>query len=145
MQEIETYNDLLKALTGLSPGQLMQPIQIADPPNNGKPTAMAQGIAIGTVGELEFEGARSVIDNKYHADEVVLLIDANPFSEDGAIAYEMKKVGPEGRSVMQTIPIYGPSGQTKREEQRAPKRNEFPAHLGRTCAVRGKHMMQRGE
>ncbi len=61
---------------------------------------MARGIAIGTVGEFEFEGSRSVVDNKYHADEVVLLIDANPFAEDGAVAYEMKSKGPKERPVM---------------------------------------------
>ena len=105
-REVMTYQDLLDALKTLSPEQLAQPIHVAEPgPNGDIPVELKTGIAIGTVGHLGFSGSRSTVDNKYHADEVVLLIDANPYAPDGAIAY----------------PIYWRDGPTPREAQMAPE------------------------
>lgn len=144
IEEIITYQDLLDALALLTNDQRAQPIQIADPPCNGKPTALARGIALGTVGEFEFGGCRSSVDNKYHAKEIVLLIDGNPFGEDGAMSYTMKREGPEEKPLSYMVPNYGPGGPTSREEQRPPgwkpptERDEIktPAYVGTQCVRR---------
>jgi len=142
MKELSTYKDLLAALSALSPAQLRQPIQIADPgPDRDKPVELHCGIAIGTVGQFGFCGARSVIDNRYHAGEVVLLIDGNPFAEDGTTAYELKNEGPKKNPVMRHIPIYGKYGRTPREAQYAPKKKrrvEIPNHIVATVKKRRK-------
>lgn len=125
MKEIETYKDLLAALSVLTPEQLAQPIQVADPsPDCSKPVELQCGIALGTVGEFGFEGSRSVVDNKYHADDVVILVDGNPHAEDGATAYVWRSGGFETAS-------YGVGGPTKREDQFAPKSDgDTPAYVG---------------
>ncbi len=144
MKEIETYRDLLAALQQLTPGQLDQRVQIADPPCDGKPVPMAQGIAIGTVGEFEFEGSRSVVDNCFHADEVVVLIDGNPHAEDGATAYKLETTKTSGKPIIRHIPIYGPGGPTPREAQRkSGKGKEFPDYLVRQCKTRTKSLNEK--
>ncbi len=137
MKEITTYGDLLAKLETMTEAELNQPVQIADPPNDCRPVELQQGIAIGTVGEFEFEGSRSVIDNRYHADEVVILIDGNPHAEDGAVSYLLKNEGPKEKQVVRHIPQYGPHGKTERVEQyRDGERPEFPTYIGQQCSHR---------
>lgn len=138
MKEVRTWNDLLHAIEAMTPIEKLQQIQIAKPPSDGRPVALARGIALGTVGAFEFEGSRSVVDNRYHANEVVLLIDGNPFAEDGAMCHEMRREGPPERPVMRTIPNYGPGGKpTPREEQFSPEaRKDLPAYIGAQCIRR---------
>ncbi len=112
IRDIETYQDLFDALAAMTPEQRAQPVQTAKSPcTEDKPVELYCAVAIGTVGEFEFRGTRSIVDNKYHADEVVLLVDVNPFAQGGAIAYEMFD---EDR------PLYGRGGLTRREDQFAP-------------------------
>jgi hypothetical protein len=119
MQEVETYGDLLRVLLEMADDELDQLIQIAEPgPNGDEPVELKHGIAIGTVASMEFPGARSTHDNCYHADEVVLLVDGNPFAPDGAIAYEFHSTLEE----MEKHPIYGKNGRTPSELQMAPKK-----------------------
>jgi hypothetical protein len=138
MQSIETWGDLLAALNSLTSEQLRQPVQIAESPADCKPVEMQCGIAIGTVGEFEFSGSRSTHDNRYHADDVCLLVDGNSFAEDGAIAYEMKTHKTNGRPVIRHVPLYGKDGPTPREAQMSPnERKEFPAHVASVVRKRG--------
>jgi hypothetical protein len=73
---------------------------------------MFPGIAIATVAELGVYKCRSVYDNKYHGDDVVLLLDYNRFAEDGAMAFEFGETG--------FSPVYGESGPTDAEDQMSP-------------------------
>ena len=114
---LETWGDLANAILALPNQQRIQPIQICPPTvSDAEPIEMLPGIALGTVGQFEFRGVRSVHDNKYHGDDVVLLLDHGPFAEDGAIAYELMPVGRPGAGK----PIYGPSGPTEQNDQWAP-------------------------
>ena len=123
--DIPTYRHLAAALQAMTDEQLNQPVQIADPPADCRPVELLKGLAIATVGELEFAGSRSVVDNRYHADDVVLLVDANPFADDGAVAYELRNEGPkDGTPIMRHVPIYDADGPTPREAQMASDTNE---------------------
>ena len=89
MKELITYKDLLTYLKTLTDKQLKQPIQIADPsPITEEPVVMQSGIAIGTMKEMEFYAARSVTNNAFNPNEIVILVDGNPFGEDGRIYTE---------------------------------------------------------
>lgn len=112
MKELSTYQDLLAALQELSPEQLAQPVQVATCNGNcAKPVELQPAIALGTVAQMEFFRARSSVDNKYHAEEVVVLFDANPYGEDGAVAYTL---GDDG-DVSETL--YGKDGPTSLADQ----------------------------
>lgn len=140
LKDVSTYRDLLSALQSMSDEQLNQIVQIADPPTDCRPVPLAFGIAIGTVGDFEFEGARSVVDNQYHADEVVILIDGNPFASDGAMGYTLDKHGPDSKPIIRKVPIYGKKGPTSRESQLAATSKEFPQHLAKVVNTRGSMM-----
>lgn len=112
--EIETYQELLDALTQLTAEQRKQPVQIAHPQSSDCVVELMPSVCLGTVGALEFSGARSSVDNRYHAEEVVLLIDHNPFAKDGATAYRLEEDGPD-------TPLYDKGGPTPLEAQLAPK------------------------
>lgn len=134
LREVTTWQNLLDALKRLSAEDsplLQQPIQCAPPqPNHDIPVELMPGIALGTVAALELPGARSTVDNKYHAEELVLLIDHNPFAEDGAIAYSWED---EDES-----PIYGKDGPTPVNEQMAPEKAELPKSTLLTVNARSK-------
>lgn len=113
--ELNTYGDLLDYLKTLSFDKLNQPIQITRQGDLclSDIITLLPGIAIGTVDDMEFFGSRSVVDNQYHGEEIVILTDANLFGKDGALAYEHK----DGKCV----PLYGPKGPTSRDSQLNPK------------------------
>lgn len=107
---VTTWDDLGRRIAELTPEQRSKPIQCVLPGADlDKVFELLPGIAVGTVGELEVYKCRSVYDNKYHADDVVLLLDENLFSEDGAIGYHLQ--GTERK------PIYGPGGKTSPDDQ----------------------------
>jgi len=113
IHKIKTYGDLLKVLVQMNEAELTQAIQIADPPpNEDEPVECCPCYAIGTVKEYEFYRSRSVNDNKYHADDIVMLIDGNSYGKDGAIAYE-------GFDLSQ--PIYSNAGPTSVDDQTCPE------------------------
>lgn len=119
IHEVTTYMELLEALKKLTKEQLYQPVQIAiHTADCDKPVELMSSTALGTVGEFEFSGARSVYDNRYHAGDVVLLGDCNPFDEDGVAAWLLSE-GDNGE-VIET-PEYLPGGPTPRSEQMAPE------------------------
>ena len=112
--EITTWEDLEAKIASMTTEQKRQPVQCLKPTaNEGDVQEMLQGIAIATVEELGFYKCRSTHDNKYHADDAVLLLDANPYDPDGAIGYDW---GCENES-----PIYGDGGQTSIECQCSPQ------------------------
>ena len=88
-KEIETWDDLLRALQKASAEQLTQPVQICEGhPCDDYVHELTQGICMGTIDELEIKYARSVNDNRRHGEHLVIFTDGNPHGEDGAIAYE---------------------------------------------------------
>lgn len=141
VREIETWLDLLQALRQIEtnhPDWLQQPIQCAPPePDHSIPVGLLPGFAIGTVEGFELPGTRSTVDNKYHADELVLLIDHNPFAEDGVVAYNWD--GPED------VPIYGKDGPTPLEQQMAPAKAEIPKSSILSAISRSKHYERNAE
>src|SRR5438067_1011325 len=88
--EIRTWEDLEKLIAQLTPEQKKQKVQIAaSHPVDDYVIPLAQGIAFATVDEFEFKYVRSIVDNRFHPEEFVILTDGNPHGEDGAIAYEL--------------------------------------------------------
>jgi len=122
-RSVRTWGDVLAALQRLTPEQLKQPAQaVLCEPSDSVVSECQSCIAIGTVDEFEIEAIRSVTDNKRHGEEVVILLDYNPFAEDGCVAYELVKGGKR--------PLYGKDGPTPPESQRvriAPKVLDFVA------------------
>jgi len=89
-EEIETLGDLLQALKKASPEQLAQPVQTCEGhPCDDHVYELQQGLIISTVDELNLRYARSSKDNRRNGDELVIYTDGNPFSENGASAYEV--------------------------------------------------------
>ena len=118
MKSITTYQQLYNYIKGMTPKQRKQTIQITHP--SMEPIQeMIPAIAIGTVDEMEFYGARSVNDNRYHGDEIVILSDLNPFGQNGEVAWEM------GKNKNLDKAIYGGRGRTKKEDQLNPNREEI--------------------
>jgi hypothetical protein len=117
--EIKTYRDLLGKLKQLSDEQLDQPVQVAHFEATLKPVEFCPALAIATVGELQLPFARSIVDNKFHADEVVIFCDWNPFAEDGASGYLQKPAKNVNTFPIMT-PIYGSGGKTELKDQQNP-------------------------
>src|ERR1035437_7052067 len=105
--ELETYGDLLKFLQA-NPQYLDQPIQtVKETPIEDEVQVCCSAIAIGTVKDFEFYRIRSIVDNKFRPDDLVILVDGNPFGEDGAVAYEMNSA-----NINDMTPIYPKTGPT---------------------------------
>lgn len=110
--EVTTWGDLLAVLQEQIQVIRDKPIQVAlIGPDSDAVVELLPAYALGMIADLEIAACRSVVDNKWHGDDVVLLIDHNPFAEDGAIAYEDFDRGK---------PIYGKHGKTDPKDQRAP-------------------------
>lgn len=129
IEELETLGDLLRALTNLSAEQLKQPIQcLLSTSNEDDVQEMITGIALGTVAQFEFYKCRSTHNNKYCPDDVILLLDHNPFAEDGAIAYNWSS---ESVNLCDN-PIYGIEGKTNPIDQKsltAINHEDEPRHI----------------
>lgn len=107
-----TYKDLLDYLKKLTPAQLNQQVQtVLCTPDDDEVQELTLAIGIDTIANWEIESCRSSVDNKYHEEEIVLLLTHNPFREDGAIAIEWNIDGPD-------VPIYGVEGPTNPNDQR---------------------------
>lgn len=127
--EARTWDGLAAAIAAMTPEQRQQPIQVvgATVIENDVQECLPV-VAIDTVAAFEIYKCRSSYNNRYCGDDVVLLLDGNPFAEDGAVAYEWPDDGPD-------IPIYGPHGKTLPEEQYSPRaladeRSEGDVFLG---------------
>lgn len=125
-KSIDTYQDLLDYLLQLresnSPA-LQQSVQVVNPTSDESDTQVClPAVCIGTVAELEFRHIRSSTDNTYRADELVLMVDSNPFSPSGVFAEEFDLIGNPAREIgpMQKH-IYGKAGRTTRKDQTKPE------------------------
>lgn len=93
-----TYREILDILNVMSEEQLAQPAQVMVSQVDGdKDISLNPVISFQTVGKLvsgetgeEYQKTRSAFDNEHHPDHFVLLVDWNPFAEDGAIAFDLK-------------------------------------------------------
>lgn len=83
-----TWDDLLVEIARLTPEQRKQPVQVVLPTYDDDVQTCQQGIALDTVANYEFGKCRSVHNNRYCPDDVVLLLDGNPFHADGSYAHE---------------------------------------------------------
>lgn len=111
VQEIATWGDLWTALGKLSAEQLEMPAQvIRENPCATKVLSGKPAVCIGTVDALDLRYVRSCRDNRRHGEEIVLLVDGNPFAKDGAIGYK-------GMDLQQ--PIY-PGAYTKDQDWTGP-------------------------
>lgn len=120
------YKDLLDALQKLTPAQLELEAQAVKPSMGDAVHECLPIIVVDTVAALEFRKIRSTHNNKYCVEDVVLLLDSNPFAEDGATLYEWDL---EQEGDAQWIPIYGEGGKTPVEDQQSEV--QAPAVLSR--------------
>ena len=151
MKEIETYMDLMSALLEMPADRLMQPIQCVKPhADEGKVNAMQPALAIGTIAEFEFFHCRSTHINRYCGDDVVILMDANPFGEDGVVAWKQNPDNPKF-SMDDMVPEYGRHGKTSLADQTAPNtdqlrekwRGGIVTHVLATVSRRAKEVHER--
>ncbi len=113
-----TYEDLLIALNKLTPEQLKQPVQAVLPtPVEDEVQTCLTGIALDTVGNFEFYRCRSIHNNKYCKDDLIILLDTNPYGKDGARYYAWN----DEDSEEEFSPIYGKEGKTRIEDQTCPE------------------------
>lgn len=92
-----TYREILDILNAMSEEQLAQPAQVMVSQVDGdKDISLNPVISFQTVGKLvsgetgeEYQKTRSAFDNEHHPDHFVLLVDWNPFAEDGTIAFDL--------------------------------------------------------
>lgn len=104
--ELDTWEDLKKALDQCSPEQLKQPIQvISQHPVAEHVHECIPGISLGTLDALDILYARSVTDNRRHGEELVLYCDSNPHAVDGATMYEWV-MSEDNSSGHEEVPIY---------------------------------------
>ena len=129
--EIRTYRDLLNHLLMLGESQLDQTVQVVaggETTLMHEPVELQPVIAIGAVDYFEFWGVRSSVDNKYHADEIVILCDHGPFGADGATSYILddkaldeasdESVPDEDYDIFKgQTPCYTDAGPTDRDDQ----------------------------
>lgn len=124
MKSIETLGDLRDYLNSLTPEQLKLPAQTAKASAMlNEPIECEPIIAAGTMDEMQFPAARSVSNNRFIPEEIVLLTDGSPFGKDGATSYtieDFKQRDVNGRPKM--TPSYEPyDGPTPLKEQQNPK------------------------
>lgn len=91
--EIETYRDLLAKLNALGEEELDQKIQFMRATSE-EPIPLGQVIAFDTVANFCNTGdlTRSSFDNQHHPESYVLLVDSNPYSKNGDMAYSFTEV-----------------------------------------------------
>lgn len=118
-KELDTYRDLKNFLNQLTDEQLDQRVQVAtydavtQYDKDGKPLPLELAISIASVKDLGFNAVRSDVDNKYHAEEIVILTDTNSWAEDGSYAQELT-----GPGYIELKPIYSKDGPTSPSDQR---------------------------
>lgn len=91
-----TYRHLLNYLNRLDENELDQNVQIMPDHVTPDPVRLEPAIAVGTVkdwchedGYVEVE-TRNADDFKHHPEQIIILTDGSPFSEDGDTYYTMK-------------------------------------------------------
>lgn len=121
---IVTYGDLLEFLRWMTEEELGKPIQCILPTQDEDDVQEClQGIAFATVRELGIYKCRSTYDNKYHADDLVILLDCNLHGIEGEIAHVI--VPADGMMKLcgdtEERPIYGNGGRTNPKDQMSPE------------------------
>lgn len=112
--DIRTWADLAAKLQQMTPEQLQQPIQCVKPTmDEDDVQEMLTGIAFATVEAFGFHKCRSTHNNKYCPGDLVLLVDYNPYAENGAIAYQLGEDNED-------IPLFGKDGPTNPRLQCSP-------------------------
>jgi hypothetical protein len=125
--EICSWADLANKIMAMPEDQKGMPAQIVVHGPNDDVAECLPVVAFGDVDSMGFYGCRSIVDNRYHGDEFVILTDhSNGFGKDGAVAYELGDFnGDEDQGFFDdSKPIYGKHGKTLPEEQLNPKRDE---------------------
>ena len=107
VQDVQTYGDLLRILQTLTPEQLAQPAQVVKShPIHEKVLTAFPIICVGTVDKLGLLYVRSSKDNRRHGEEVILFLDGNPHSKNGAIAWQLN--GDDFAKGLPGTPIFPP-------------------------------------
>lgn len=93
-----TYRDLRRCLRMLTEAELDQSVQILPhEPDEGKPIRLEPVVAIDSIERFEVESkTHSADDFEHHPEQIVLLSDYSPYSEDGDSFYELR---PDGKMI----------------------------------------------
>lgn len=100
--EAMTYRDLAAKLAGLTDAQLDQPVQLfKDGGNHSKPVLLMPAYDLGTVEEMCHVGGEVARETRgpdfaHHPEQVILLIDGPPFSDEGDTAFTLEDGGMRG-------------------------------------------------
>lgn len=134
VKKVRTWGDLEVALSKLSAKQKAQPIQTAKSNSGVRMThAMKRGIALGTMSGLEFYAARSVTDNKFHPEEVVLLVTDSDFgTEDGAVGFEILSMPKNSKKKLKELFKLNKAAEKLRKELRGKDRKIYSKTHGKT-------------
>ena len=90
IQEIKTYEDLLKVLKELNPEQLKQKVQVVQStPIENEMLLLLPVYAMGTVSLLG-NPTRSSVNNLHNPDELTLMMDYFPYDDKGRSFKEME-------------------------------------------------------
>jgi hypothetical protein len=86
-----TWRKLKAALDRMSEQALGEPAEIlAGSVTGDEPHALCPMVTIGRIGSLcGDEKTRSSFDNQHHAKATIIVIDVNPFAEDGSIGEDL--------------------------------------------------------
>lgn len=113
--DIDTWGDVARVISMMTDEQRNQPVQcVLGNPDSDAVQVCLPGVAICTVEQFEFGACRSVHNNKYCPNDIVMLLDVNPYAEDGTMVWGWSDPNKE-------TPIYGKDGPAKPEDQRPPK------------------------
>ena len=143
--EVVTWLDLANHIMTMTEAQQRQPIQcVLCTSNESDIQEILRGVALDTVEQPEIYKCRNTYNNKYCGEDVVILLDNNPFDEDGVVAWELK----DGSD----IPIYGKEGKTEVKDQKSPKAIELlekwdkglVSHIQLVCSRRAEDVLTKG-
>lgn len=119
-----TWKQLLEQLKKLTPEQLAQNVQIFPPHCTPDPIKLMPVYGVYTVAELCHDGdevldeTRSADDFKHHPEQVVLMSDHCPFSDDGDTYFTMNEDGTMTGNVSgKTTDFLGRSKRKKNENR----------------------------
>lgn len=111
-----TWKALAEHINNLTPEQQLEPVQaVLVTPNEDDVQVGLPVIGVDTVQTWGFLKYRSSHNNKYCGNDIVLLLDHNPYSEDGIYAYEVWDT-PES-----STPLYINEEPTRPEHQWSPQ------------------------
>jgi len=120
LKVLMTWQDIYEAIGKLTLEQRSQMAQFVLPTLDcDEVQEFMPCVSMATVKQFGFYRCRSAYDNKYHAEDVVMLIDGNMFGKDGEIAVEFK-LDDDGYGTHERK-IFGDDGPTAIEDQMSPE------------------------